>query len=166
MKSVAKNLLMLVLVLAIAAPLAAEDKKKKKKKPGKRAAAGLRIPIPKSIDLSAEQKEKVAALQKEYGPKIAALRKKQALSKDARKARAIARKKAQAEGKKGKELRAAVAAAAPLTDEQKTAQTEMQALYKEYRTAALALLTDEQKAKLPKRGGKKKGGKKKKKKDA
>ena len=166
MKSVAKNLLMLVLVLAIAAPLAAEDKKKRKKKPGKRAAAGARIQFPKGVEPSAEQQEKLAELRKEYGPKIVAIRKKQALSKDVRKARAEALKKARAEGKKGKELRAAVAAAVPLTDEQKAAQAKMRALQKEIRAAVFALLTDEQKAKLPKRGGKKKGGKKKKKKDA
>jgi Spy/CpxP family protein refolding chaperone len=164
MKSVAKNLLMLVLVLVIAAPLAAaEGDKKKKKKPGKRPAAGARIQIPKGIELSDEQKEKVAALKKEYGPKVVAARKKMALGKDARKARGEALKKAKADGKKGKELRAAVDAAAPLTDEQKAAQAEMQALQKEIRAAVVALLTDEQKAKLPKRGGKKKGGKKKKK---
>ncbi|MCH8047685.1 MAG: hypothetical protein IID44_28665 [Planctomycetes bacterium] len=165
MKSIAKNLLLMVLVLAVAAPLAAEDKKKKKK-PGKRPAARSRIQIPKGVELSAKQKEKVEALRKEYGPKFVALRKKQALSKDVRGARAEAIKKAKAEGKKGKELRAAVAAAVPLTDEQKAAQAKMRALQKEIRAAVMALLTDEQRAKLPKRGGKKKGEKKKKKKDA
>ena len=164
MKSVAKNLLLMVLVLAVAAPLAAEDKKKKK--PGKRPAARSRIQIPKGVELSAKQKEKVEALRKEYGPKFVALRKKQALSKDVRGARAEAIKKAKAEGKKGKELRAAVAAAVRLTDEQKAAQAKMRALQKEIRAAVMALLTDEQRAKLSKRGGKKKGEKKKKKKDA
>jgi hypothetical protein len=141
------------LAVAFVAPAVAADKKKKKKAP-----AAVRVP--KTIELTADQKTKLDALNKEYGPKLAELRAKAAsvITKDQKKARAEATKKAKADGKKGKELRAAVTAAVAITADQKAQQAEskkaMGALNKEIRTKFAALLTDEQKAKL--KGGKKK----------
>ena len=140
-----------VLTLSFVAPAVAADKKKK---------TPVAIKVPKSIELTAEQKTKLDALNKEFGPKLAECRKKQAsiITADQKKARAEAMKKAKADGKKGKELRAAVNAALAITADQKTKQAEtkkaMGALQKEIRTQFAALLTDEQKAKL--KGGKKK----------
>ena len=134
-----------VLTLSFVAPAVAADKKKK---------TPVAIKVPKSIELTAEQKTKLDALNKEFGPKLAEGRKKQAsiITADQKKARAEAMKKAKADGKKGKELRAAVNAALAITADQKTKQAEtkkaMGALQKEIRTQFAALLTDEQKAKL------------------
>ena len=140
------------LAIAFVAPAVAADKKKKK--------APTAVKVPKSIELTADQKTKLDALNKEFGPKLAECRKKAAsiITAVQKKARAEATKKAKADGKKGKELRTAVNAAVAITADQKTQQTEckkaMGALNKEIRTQFAALLTDDQKAKL--KGGKKK----------
>jgi len=161
-----RNFLVAMLVLALAAPLAAEDKAKKKKPKRKRTPSVVRVP--KGIELSGEQKEKLASINKEFAPKVAELRKKQSsvVSKEQLKARRDAVAAAKKAGKKGKELRAAGAAALKLTAEQKTQQAELAKAFGAIRKAAqekfASILTDEQKAKLPKRG--KKGGAKKKKK--
>ena len=134
------------------APAVAADKKKKK--------APTAVRVPKTVELTADQKTKLDALNKEFGPKLAELRKKQAsiITADQKKARAEANKKAKADGKKGKELRDVVNAAFAITADQKAQQAEtkkaMGALQKEIRTQFAALLTDEQKAKL--KAGKKK----------
>ena len=140
-----------VLTLSFVAPAVAADKKKK---------TPVAIKVPKSIELTADQKTKLDALNKEFGPKLAECRKKAAsiITADQKKARAEATKKAKADGKKGKELRAAANTAVAITADQKAQQTEckkaMGALNKEVRTQFAALLTDEQKAKI--KGGKKK----------
>ena len=141
-----------LLAVAFVAPAVAADKKKKK--------APTAVKVPKSIELTADQKTKLDALNKEFGPKLAECRKKAAsiITADQKKARAEATKKAKADGKKGKELRAAGNAAFAITADQKAQQAEckkaMGALNKEIRTKFAALLTDEQKAKI--KAGKKK----------
>ena len=140
-----------LLTVAFVAPAVAADKKKK---------TPVAVKVPKSIELSADQKAKVDALNKEFGPKLAECKKKanSIITKDQKKARSEAFKKAKADGKKGKELRAAVIAAVAITADQKAQQAEckkaMGALNKEIKTQFVALLTDEQKAKI--KGGKKK----------
>ena len=140
------------LTVAFVAPAVAADKKKKK--------APTAVKVPKGIELTADQKTKVDDLNKEFGPKLSECRKKAAsiITADQKKARAEATKKAKADGKKGKELRAAVTAAVAITADQKAKQVEvgkaMKALNKEIRTQFAALRTDEQKAKL--KGDKKK----------
>ena len=141
-----------LLAVAFVAPAVAADKKKKK--------APTAVKVPNSIELTADQKTKVDALNKEFGPKLAECRKKAAsiITADQKKARAEATKKAKADGKKGKELRTAVNAAVAITADQKAQQAECKkatsALQKQIRTQFAALLTDEQKAKL--KAGKKK----------
>ena len=140
------------MTVAFVAPAVAADKKKKK--------APTAVKVPKSIELTAGQKTKLDALNKEFGPKLAECKKKanSIITADQKKARAEATKKAKADGKKGKELRAAANAAVAITADQKAQQAEcnkaMKALNKEIRTKFAALLTDEQKAKI--KGGKKK----------
>ena len=141
-----------VLAVSFVTPVIAADKKKKK--------GPTAVKVPMGIELTAEQKTKLDALNKEFGPKLAECRKKAAsiITADQKKARAEAVKKAKADGKKGKEVQAAANAALAITADQKTQQAEckkaMQALNKEIKTQFAALLTDEQKAKL--KGGKKK----------
>ena len=134
------------------APAVAADKKKKK--------TPVAVKVPKSIELSAAQKTKLDALNKEFGPKLAECKAKAGsiVTKDQKKARVEALKKAKADGKKGKELRAAADAALALTADQKAQQAEtkkaMMVLNKEIKTQFAAILTDEQKAKR-KQGNKK-----------
>ena len=149
--------MILALAVLIAAPLSAADKKKKKGKKERKAPAAVSARLLKGLELTDEQKEQVAALNKEYGPKLADLQKKLALSPEQRKAGAEARKKAKEDGTKRKEAAKAVAAALNLSEAQKEAQKERQALTREIRGKFVALLTPEQKAKVP---GGKKGAKK------
>jgi len=162
MKVTAKSCLLLFLIATIALPLSADEKKKgKKKQQGNRLEAQILKRFSKA-ELSAEQTTKLKALVAEHGPKIAAATKKAVVSKEQKQARAAAMKKAKADGKKGKELRAAVNAAAPLNAEQTAAAKEVASSRAALMTAAVALLSDEQKAKA---GIKQKKSKKKKKKD-
>ncbi|GEM_PF-1334029 len=169
MKRVVTTLAMMVVIALIAAPAitAEADKKKKKKKNRSRAT---RV-VPRldrqlaALELSDEQKAKLKELRASLAPKLAAARKKGKLSKTQREARSQAQKKAKSEGKKGKEVRAAVAAAAKLTDEQKVAQAEIRKLQGEYRRGVMGMLTKEQIAKAGLKQPRKKKNKKKKKKD-
>ena len=105
-----------------------------------------------------------------HPPKLVELNKKAGtiITPEQRKARSAASKKAKADGKKGKAARAAVNAAVKLSAEQKKALAEVnkarQVVIRAARAKFVEILTDEQKAKLPKKKGKKK--KKKKKADA
>ena len=140
-----------LLTVAFVAPAVAADKKKK---------TPVAIKAPKSIELTADQKTKLDALNKEFGPKLAECKAKanSIVTKDQKKARAEAYKKAKADGKEGKERRAAANAALALTADQKAQQAEtkkaMMVLNKEIKTQFAAILTDEQKAKR-KQGNKK-----------
>ncbi|MFP6701600.1 MAG: hypothetical protein VB861_07630 [Planctomycetaceae bacterium] len=160
MKRTLQGLLVLTLAVVLAMPAMAADEKKKKKKKGRKAPAAVRVP--KGIVLTAAQKTQVAAINKEYAPQLLEIAKKSRgiVTPEQRKARSEAGKKAKADGKKGKEARAAVDAAAEITAEQKKALAEVnkarQAITKAARAKFAAILTAEQKAKLPKRKGKKK----------
>ena len=152
MKKIITILTACVLTVSFAAPAVAADKKKKK--------APTAVKVPKSIELTADQKTKLDALNKEFGPKLAECKAKanSIITADQKKAKAEAMKKAKADGKKGKELRDAVNAAVAITADQKAQQAECKkatsALQKQIRTQFAALLTDEQKAKI--KAGKKK----------
>lgn len=162
MKTAAKTFVLLLLVALTAAPLSAEDKKKGKKKgQGNRLETQILKRFSKA-ELSEEQTTKIKALIAQHGPKIAAAAKKGAISKEQKQARTEAIKKAKADGKKGKALRAAGDAAAGLTAEQKAAAKEAATSRAALLKAAVALLSAEQKAKA---GIKEKKSKKKKKKD-
>ena len=159
MRNFSKNLLLLGLVLAVASPLFAADEKKKKKRKQPNLAAQTLKKFAKA-ELTEEQQGKVKALAVEHGPKIAAARKKAALSAEQKAARSKALKDNKAAGKKGKEARAAVEAASKLTEAQKAAMAETRKASAAYNAAVVALLSAEQKQKQgikpPKKGKKKK----------
>ncbi len=170
MKTLLRTTLLLALAAVLASPLMAADDKKKPQKgnKGRRNPAANAVKFPKGVEASEEQQAALKKLQEEFSPQLVALNKKQRdiLTTDQIKARAAARKQAVADGKKGKDVRDAVAAAGEITAEQKTQlaalQKERRALTKKIQAAVVGLLTDEQKAKLPKRqGGTKKGAAKK-----
>ncbi len=163
MKNVLKTMTLLALALMIAMPVAAQEKKKKKGK--KRAGNPLAAVVKRVKDAGADGAtvDKVEALAKEYGPKLAEARKGLG---DAAKKMNEARKAAAADGKKGKELQAVVQAAVKLTDEQKAAQKSAQELQRKFNAAVVALLTPEQVKAAGIRGGRGAGKNKKKKKKA
>ena len=171
MKHTARIVLTLSMVVLLGSSLlAAEGQKKGKrdKKGQQQRKPSVTRTLPKEVvaTFSVEQKEKFALMDKEFGPKLAEFAKKRAaiLSPEQRKAQNDARKVATEAGKKGKELREAVDAATNATDQQKKQLAELAKekapLDKIIREKVLALLTDEQKAMIPKRKGGKAAGEK------
>ena len=152
MKSLVQKLFLLSLAVAVALPLAAQDKEKKKKGDGG-PVAEVKKKI-SELDLKEDQKKKIDDIIANYSPKLADAAK--AAGEAPRKMRE-AKKKLQDEGKKGKELNAAVKDEAKLTAEEQTGYDKLEALTREFRAAVAAELTDEQKEK----GGFNKGKKKK-----
>ncbi|WP_417388297.1 hypothetical protein [Gimesia sp.] len=168
MLKVSKALVAVALIMACVASVDAADKGAKKKK-GNKKQANVTIQalnLPDSIELSDEQKEKVAALKKEYTPKFAALQKKnrEILTDEQVKARRTAMKEAKDAGKKGKELRDAVNAALNLSDDQekqmKEVTGEIRKLNAEVTGKLEGILTADQYAKIKKPAKGKKAKKK------
>ncbi|MFP6766136.1 MAG: hypothetical protein VB858_21060 [Planctomycetaceae bacterium] len=188
--NVFRPILCLTLALAITGAAVAEDKKETRKaaaaKKGdaaaKRKAAGKgrtrKAPTAsqimlRGIELTAEQKTAIAPIDKEFGAKLAELRKAQAsiLTDEQKKQQQAAAAKLRSAGKPAtpeqrKELaerRKALASVIKLSDEQKAKQAELRkaqgALRASYLEKVSTILTDDQKSSLKKRGGKT-GGKK------
>ncbi|MDB5342834.1 MAG: hypothetical protein JWP89_1211 [Schlesneria sp.] len=150
--------LCLGLIVAIATSANAADAAKEAKGKKANGQANAVFAIPKEITLTAEQQAKVDEIKKEQGPKVAELITKldAVLTADQKAARKEANTKAKADGKKGKEAKAAVDEAMKLTDEQKKQQAELQPelakLQQSIKEQINGLLTDEQKThyKVPK----------------
>jgi len=144
MKRMTSQLLVILLMAVVAAPLAAQQQKKKKKQP---TLAERTLKRFAEAELTEEQTAKIKELASKAEPKIAAARKKAALTAEQRTAMNAARKKATDEGLKNKALRDAVQAAGKLTDEQKAGVTEQRALTLEFNKATIGLLSEEQRTK-------------------
>jgi hypothetical protein len=161
MKTITRLFLALGLV-ALVGVVSAQDAKKEKKG-GKRAdpTAAIKTKLG-SLDLSAEQKEKIDKIFADQGAKVKAAAEKVAasLTDEQRKARAEAQKAAKTAGKKGKEAQDEVTAAMKLTDEQKKAYDEavkgQQEANQSLNKAISEVLTAEQREKAGIGGGKKK----------
>ncbi|MEX2139946.1 MAG: Spy/CpxP family protein refolding chaperone [Pirellulales bacterium] len=169
MRKLGKPLLILV-AIAIFCGAALQGEAQDRKKKNAKKAAKAPDPLAKmlaNIDLTAEQQAQVGELKKEYGPKLAALQKRRSevMTPDRRKAEKEAKKAAKDAGKKGKEAKAAVEEVLGLSPAERerlaTIQKEQQALRAELMEQARALLTPEQKAKLPEPAKKKKKAQKK-----
>ena len=169
MKHSARIVLTLSLVVLLGSSLLAAEAQKKgrKGKKGRQARKpSVTWSLPKEVQstLTDEQKKKIVLLDKEFGPKLAEFTKKRAaiLSPEQRKAQSAARKAGSEAGKKGKELRALTEAATNATAEQKKKLAdlakEQAPLRKIIQDKLRALLTDEQKALIPKRTAGKGGG--------
>jgi hypothetical protein len=130
------------------------EKAKAEKGKAKEKKAPSVVRLPKSIELTAEQKEKVAAINKKYAGKIAEFRQQVAglVTPEQRKARAEAIKAARDAGKTGAELKKAVADAGKPSDEQKAKAAELKKAASEVIKQAQAelkeVLTKEQLASL------------------
>ena len=163
MKNLLKSLVLVCLAVAITLPLAAQDAKKKKKKGAGKAQQSALARVDKQLsakaDLTDEQSAAIKKLQDEAQPKLAEANK--VIGKKRREL-AAARKKAAADGKKGKEAQEAAEAAVGLTADEKAALAKTREITQGFQKAVRALLTPEQLEKA----GLKRGGKKKKKKDA
>lgn len=163
MKTFVKGLMILALVGMIGLAFAQEKqaKRERKGKKGNNPAASMLKKV-EALDLTAEQKEKIATIKKEHEPKLkeAAAKLDAALTPEQRKARNEAQKAGRAAGKKGKEIQSEVIAAMKLTDEQKkgyeAAQQQMQDAQRAFNRALAEVLSDEQEAKVGIKGGKKK----------
>lgn len=112
---------------------------------------GAAVAFLKDIELSAEQKEKLKEIQKEYAPKLKELKEKVDSFTPADVRKAIEEKvaAAKAEGKKGKELNAVRESAYTIPEDKKKDYSDAQAAFaaatKERDQKILGILTDEQK---------------------
>lgn len=165
---VVRTVLVLVAALAISNSLFAAEGKKREKKAPKAPVCPATQRVDKivaGLTLTDEQKTKLDAVKKEFGPKMTeAMKQGEVLTPEQKKARDEAAKAAKAAGKKGKEVGEAVAAAVKLTDDQKakqaTARKQMGGLEKELRAKVMEVLTPEQRDTIKKARESKKGEKK------
>ena len=146
--------------LMLAGSVLAQDAPKGGGKPQGQRGGGMRADvfgILTGIDLTTEQKDKIEALKKEYGPKLKENAEKRdgVLTADQKKAREDATKAARDAGKKGREIMQAARDAVTLTDDQKAKIKEIgtagQDLRKEVVEKIKTILTDDQKEQLKKK---------------
>jgi Spy/CpxP family protein refolding chaperone len=172
-----KTIASFALAALLISPVMAADEAKEKGKKGKgnrgASPATQLIKALEVVGLTDEQKTKIKEMGKEAGEMTKKLREEGGITNELMKKRSEAQKAVRESGVKGKEMQAAIAEKAGLTEAQVAAFTKLTAARTNFQKAAMALLTDEQKAKVPEKmqrllkGGNEKGkGKKKKKKDA
>ncbi len=161
-----KTSLCFLLAMAVSVGVSADEQKGKKKE--KKAPSPSQRFVEK-LELTDAQKEQVAAVDKEFAPKLAEINKTRMamLTDEQKQAEKDTQKANKNAGKKGPEARKVIDEALKLTDEQKTKMKEINKQQAEVNgqlvQALKKLLTPEQQEKLPKVGGEgKKGGKKKK----
>lgn len=154
---VLKSLLCVAMVVALSSGAMAADEAKKGKgaaKKGQRRAPSITARFLQGIELTADQKEKVAAIDKEFAAKAADIRKQSAsiLTEEQRKARAEAMKAARESGKKGQDAFKAINAAVKLSEEQQKKMADVRKANSEMAQQVVAalkkVLTEEQAAKL------------------
>jgi oligoendopeptidase F len=174
MRKLARTILLFALAAAVAAPAMAQDKKKGKKKRAGKARGPIvfvyRLPRAVTKTLTADQKTKLQAINKEYRPKLLEIRKKQGAILTADQKAVL--EKARKSGTTARERQAALRAARKslkFTSDQKKQQADLRkqerTLRAEINKKVDSVLTDEQKE-LRKKASKRKGGKKGKKKAA
>ncbi|MCA9061800.1 MAG: hypothetical protein KDA96_02045 [Planctomycetaceae bacterium] len=138
---------------------AGADEPKKGKGKGQQKAPSATQRLLNGIELTPEQKEKVAAIDKEFAAKFTEFAKQRSdlLTADQKKAQQAAQKAAREAGKSAAESRKAVNEALKLTDEQAAKMKEIQKGQTELNGRIVAalkkVLTEEQAAKLPKQRG-------------
>jgi hypothetical protein len=150
-KSLLRTLPVFALAVCLAGLTLAEDKKPVEKKDDKKVVNTAPFNFPKQITLSDEQQKKLDELKAEYQPKLTELTKKVdaiTATPERKKARQEAEKKAKEDGKKGKELQAAINDANKYTDDEKKDIKDLGAarskLMGEINKKKNALLTEEQ----------------------
>jgi hypothetical protein len=144
-------MLVMLLLVAIVAPVFGEDhlNKKKGKRNRQRSMATNVIKRLDAVNLTDEQGVQIKELAKQADQQVKEIRERAGITRELLKARAAAQKELKSTGKKGKELIAAVNEKAGYTEEQKQAFTEETQVRAKLVLAAIGLLSDEQKANLP-----------------
>jgi Spy/CpxP family protein refolding chaperone len=143
MSKVIRNLCIALLAVLIVTPAAMAQRQGRGNR-GQRDAFAL----PRQIELTDDQKAKVAEIKKKYEEKYKAAQEKSKLTEEQTTKQREAFRKAREEKKTGEDARKAVEEALGLSDDQKKGREEMASLRKEITTAIEGVLTDEQKAKL------------------
>jgi Spy/CpxP family protein refolding chaperone len=165
MKTLGKPLLVLLAIGIFSIAAMQGTAQEKQKKNAKKGAKGP-DPVAKMLegvrDLSADQQAKIAEIKKQYAPKLAEIQKRRSeiMTPDRRRTEKEARKTAKDAGKKGKELQNAVNDALGLSaaerEKLEAVQQENQALTAKIREEISAVLTPDQREKLPKTAKKRK----------
>lgn len=164
---VLQKVVCLVLVAVVAASAPADEKKAQRKDRGQRKGPSVTQRFVKDIELTGEQKEKVAAIDKEFAAKATELQKKKAdfLTDEQKKSQRAAQKAAKEAGKSAAESRKEINATLKLTAAQEAANKELTTAQRELNgkvvAALMKVLTPEQQKKLPKfasNNGKKRDG--------
>lgn len=166
MKSIAAVALAALLVAPVMAQDEAKAKNKDKKKGGGSAAMQL-IKQLGPVGLTEDQTNKIKEMGKASMEALNKMKEEAGITTEVMKKRAEASKAVKESGKKGKEMAAAIAEKAGLSKEQMEVFGKMNTARQKLQREVVAMLTDEQKAKLPekmqrlmKAGGKKASGKK------
>jgi flagellar biosynthesis/type III secretory pathway protein FliH len=146
------RMLVCTVAMLIALPLFAADEKTKKGK-GKKGAQGqqasaMMMKKLESLDLTAEQKEKLEGHASTLNKTMASLR-SEGLTQELSKKKAEAMKKAREEGKKGQNVEAEVLASLNLTDDQQAVLKKASAAQTAFVKGIANTLTEEQMGQLP-----------------
>jgi Spy/CpxP family protein refolding chaperone len=143
------------LLAMMVVPAIAEDAVKEKKGKGQGNRQGqvakMLIKQLEPVGLTEEQTAKITELGKVTATQLDEIRKSAGITPELNKKFMEARKSLRASGKKGKELIAAINEEAGLTEDQAAAMKKINQAQMEFQQKAVALLTDEQKEKLPER---------------
>ena len=168
--------LIAVAAMMVCPAFAADDAKKEKK--GKRDGARQNVAVAlikqlADVGLTDEQTDQIKEMGKKAAADMKAIRDEAGFTPDLMKKLAAAQKSMKDSEKKGKDRMAAMHEAAGLNEAQIASIKKVAEARMTFQKGAMALLTDDQKAKLPERmakaanrGGEKAKGKGKKKKDA
>lgn len=160
-----------LLAALMVAPAIADDEaktKQRKKRAARNNAATQLIKQLEPVALTEEQIAKIKELGKAAGAKMKEIRDEAGITMEVTKKRTQAAKSMKDSDKKGKELQAAINKAAGLSEAQVAGLAKQNEVRTQLRKDVVALLSDEQKEKLPKQmqraakaGAKKKRNKKK-----
>lgn len=147
-----KMIATLALVALIAVPAAAQEQQKSKKKSdGVSSLVRDILKMLEPVGLTADQVAKVTEMAKSADVQAKSIRESAGITPEVVKARMEALKAARESGKTGKELMAAIDDASGLSADQLAAFVKLRKAKEELEKKAVALLTEEQKAKLPKK---------------
>ncbi|WP_442508663.1 hypothetical protein SH528x_000187 [Novipirellula sp. SH528] len=147
-----KMIATLALVALIAVPAVAQERQKSKKKSD--GVSSMVIDILKMLEpvgLTADQEAKITELAKSADVQAKSIRESAGITPAVIKARMEALKAARETGKTGKELMAAIDDASGLSTDQIAAFVKLRKAQAELEKKAISMLTEEQKAKLPKK---------------
>jgi len=149
-----RNLFCIACALLISTAAVAQDEPAKKKKgntAGRNNPATAVLKQLQDVDLTAEQKAKIQEMAKKSVVEMRTLRKEAGITPELMKKRTAAVKELRESGTKPAEMLAAVSKKLDLTEAQVAALKTANEMRQKLVQGSIALLTEEQKAKLPKR---------------